>query len=150
MLPHSLTSAASLHILKGENIMINKTNGAWVLARETAAAQYGHIKDQVAAMQAELHSEGYVLKGVSSLHFPVISQLGEQETEKVIRAAENKLISAVFVFSIKHIDKDLNVAFKFVDRLNELGVIVYDNEGYQYSYDWYCKQIGKRFKGGKQ
>ena len=29
-----------------------------------------------------------------------------------------------------------------------VGVIVYDNEGYQYSYDWYCKQIGKRFVGG--
>ena len=65
-------------------------------------------------------------------------------------AAKAGSIAAVFVFSIKHISENLEVAFELVDKLNELGVIVYDNEGYQYSYDWYCKQIGKRFKGGKQ
>ena len=64
------------------------------------------------------------------------------------RAAESGKISAVFVFSIKHISQNHDLAFELVDRLNELGVIVYDNEGYQYSYDWYCKQIGKRFVGG--
>ena len=130
--------------------MINKTNGAWILARNTGATGYNLADKQISAMKSELHSEGYVHTGTTTLHFQIQNDLGKKELERVLSAAKAGSIAAVFVFSIKHISENLDLAFELVDKLNELGVIVYDNEGYQYSYDWYCKQIGKRFKGGKQ
>ena len=48
----------------------------------------------------------------------------------MLKAAESGKISAVFVFGIKHISQNYDLAFELVDRLNELGVVVYDNEGY--------------------
>ena len=66
----------------------------------------------------------------------------------MLKAAESGKTSAVCVCSTKHISQTHDLAFELVDRLNELGVIVYDNEGYQYSYDWYCEQLGKRIVGG--
>ena len=130
--------------------MINKTKGAWILARNTGETKYNLAKNQISAMQSEIHDEGYVHTGTSTLHFPLQSELGRVELNRVLTAASAGRISAVFVFSIRKLSEDAEEAFRLVDRLNELGVIVYDNEGYQYSYDWYCKQIGKRFKGGKQ
>ena len=129
--------------------IINKTNGAWVLARATGETGYGRMDTQISAMTSELHSEGYIHIGTSRLHFSIGSKHGPPEIATMMKAAEDKRISAVFVFSIRCISEDLDTAFALVDKLNALGVIVYDNEGYQYSYDWYCKQIGKRFKGGK-
>lgn len=130
--------------------MINKTKGAWILARNTGETKYNLAKNQISAMQSEIHDEGYVHTGTSTLHFPLQSELGRVELNRVLTAASAGRISAVFVFSIRKLSEDAEEAFRLVDRLNELGVIVYDNEGYQYSYDWYCKQIGKRFKGGNQ
>lgn len=130
--------------------MINKTKGAWILARNTGETKYNLAKNQISAMQSEIHDEGYVHTGTSTLHFPLQSELGRVELNRVLTAASAGRISAVFVFSIRKLSEDAEEAFRLVDRLNELGVIVYDNEGYQYSYDWYCKQIGKRFKGGDQ
>ncbi|HOX40726.1 MAG TPA: recombinase family protein [bacterium] len=130
--------------------MINKTKGAWILARNTGETKYNLAKNQISAMQSEIHDEGYVHTGTSTLHFPLQSELGRVELNRVLTAASAGRISAVFVFSIRKLSEDAEEAFRLVDRLNELGVIVYDNEGYQYSYDWHCKQIGKRFKGGDQ
>ena len=128
--------------------MINKTKGAWILARTTGNSGYSLAERQISALTSELQSEGYYLAGRSTLHFSIKTEHGKKEIFRMLKAAESGKISAVFVFSIKHISQNHDLAFELVDRLNELGVIVYDNEGYQYSYDWYCKQIGKRFVGG--
>lgn len=130
--------------------MINKTKGAWILARNTGKTKYNLAANQISAMQSEINDEGYVHKGTSTLHFPLRSERGQAELKRVMSAAAAGRISAVFVFSIRKLSEDTDAAFELVDKLNELGVIVYDNEGYQYSYDWYCRQIGKRFKGEKQ
>lgn len=128
--------------------MINKTKGAWILARTTGNSGYSLAERQISALTSELQSEGYYLAGRSTLHFSIKTEHGKKEIFRMLKAAESGKISAVFVFSIKHISQNHDLAFELVDRLNELGVIVYDNEEYQYSYDWYCKQIGKRFVGG--
>ncbi|MDD4494087.1 MAG: recombinase family protein, partial [Eubacteriales bacterium] len=72
------------------------------------------------------------------------------ELLEMFRAAQEKRISAVFVFSINHLSESMHDACEIIDKLNSLGVLVYDNEGYQYSYDWYCKQTGRKFKGGSK
>lgn len=64
----------------------------------------------------------------------------------MIIAAHEKRIDALFIFSIRHISENLDVAFRFIDKMNSYNVVVYDIEGNTYSYDWFCKQIGKRFK----
>lgn len=130
--------------------MINKTKGAWILARTTGNSGYSLAERQISALTSELQSEGYYLAGRSTLHFSIKTEHGKKEISRMLKAAESGKISAVFVFSIKHISQNYDRAFELVDRLNELGVVVYDNEGYQYSYDWYCKQIGKRFVGGRR
>lgn len=119
-----------------------------ILARTTGNSGYSLAERQISALTSELQSEGYYLAGRSTLHFSIKTEHGKKEIFRMLKAAESGKISAVFVFSIKHISQNHDLAFELVDRLNELGVIVYDNEGYQYSYDWYCKQIGKRFVGG--
>ena len=130
--------------------MINKTMGAWILARNTGTTKYNLAKNQISALQSELHSEGYIHVGTRTMHFSPKCDYGQRELERMIDAATSGSISAVFVFSIRHISKDYSTAFELVDKLNQLGVIVYDNEGYQYSYAWHCTQIGKRFKGGRR
>ena len=43
--------------------MINKTNGAWILVRNTHDFLYGDVKKQFTAAKSELLSEGYVHTG---------------------------------------------------------------------------------------
>lgn len=109
--------------------MINKTKGAWILARTTGNTGYSLAERQISALTSELQSEGYYLAGRSTLHFSIKTEHGKKEIARMLKAAESGKISAVFVFSIKHISQNYDLAFELVDRLNELGVIVYDNEG---------------------
>ena len=77
-------------------------------------------------------------------NFPRLDSM--RRTQDLITAAKEKKIDALFVFSIRHISENLETAFRFIDKMNSYGVVVYDINGCTYSHDWECKQIGKRFK----
>ena len=91
--------------------MINKTKGAWILARNTGETKYNLAKNQISAMQSEIHDEGYVHTGTSTLHFPLQSELGGAELNRVLTAASAGRISAVFVFSIRKLLRTLKKLF---------------------------------------
>lgn len=80
--------------------MINKTKGAWILARTTGNSGYSLAERQISALTSELQSEGYYLAGRSTLHFSIKTEHGKKEIFRMLKAAESGKISAVFVFSI--------------------------------------------------
>lgn len=129
---------------------INNTKGAWIFARSVSSFRYGDIDSQVSILQSELKSEGYDHLGTCRVNSSIKADDDFPEVLEMFRAAQDKKISAVFVFSIQHFSENMDDACKIIDKLNSLGVLVYDNEGYQYSYDWFCKQTGKSFKGGNK
>lgn len=118
---------------------INGTGKAWVFTRQTNATLFGNIADQEEALTYEAKSEGYRIAGISRVHSSITTENGQSELADMLKAAEEKKIDAVFVFSILHISPDYDISYGLVDKLNSLGIIVYDNEGYDYSYDWWKK-----------
>ena len=126
--------------------MINKTNGAWILVRNTHDFLYGDVKKQFTAAKSELLSEGYVHTGTSRLRSSFMRSRGDAPIADMLRAAVQGDISALFLFRIRCISDNLYEAFGLIDRLNDMGVIVYENEGCQYSYNWYCRQIGRKIR----
>jgi hypothetical protein len=128
--------------------MEKKYKGAWILARNTDARRFGNADDQIGALIRDMRSDGFLFRGATQLHCSIRNVEGEREIADMKKAIEAGEVSAVYVFSLKHLSSNLNAAFEFVDKLNAAGVVVYDSEGFQYSCDWYCKKIGKRFRGG--
>lgn len=126
--------------------MINKSNGAWILVRNTHDLNYGDVRKQFNAVRSELLSEGYIHMGTSKLKSSYLQSRGDVQIANLLCAAEQRQISALFIFRIRCISDNFYEAFALIDRLNDMGVIVYDNEGCQYSYDWYCNQIGRRIR----
>lgn len=59
----------------------------------------------------------------------------------ILDIAEKDFIATFkFLKGYAHESEDYAVAYSIVDKHKELGVIVCDIEGYQYSYDWYMRQ----------
>ena len=83
----------------------------------------------------------YKVIGTTTIREDIHSKKDKEEMQKLMEAAQAKKIDAVFVFSSKHISEDYDVSGAFMDALNKCDVVVYDNEGYEYSYDWYFHNV---------
>ena len=120
---------------------INGTKKAWIFGRDVLAREYAKAEDQIRALISEAQSEGYDIAGTTIVRECINSKSDESEMKKLWTAAENKKIDAVFIFSSRHISDDYDVSGGFMDRLNSHDVVVYDNEGYEYSYDWFFHNV---------
>lgn len=127
--------------------MYNNTKKSWVLSREIPNYQFGTIDEQNRILASKSKNEGFTVIGYSNISEPIDRLDSMRRIQNLITAAKEKKIDALFVFSIRHISENLETVFRFVDRMNGFGVVVYDIDGYTYSHDWVCKQIGKRFIG---
>ena len=125
--------------------MYNNTRKSWILSRDIPYWCFGKTEEQNRILSAKSKKEGFSVIGYSNISEPINRLDSMRRIQDLIAAAKEKKIDALFVFSIRHISENLEVAFRFIDRMNSLGVVVYDIDGYTYSYDWVCKQIGKRF-----
>lgn len=120
---------------------INGTKKAWIFGRDVFAREYAKAEEQIRALIGEAESEGYDIAGTTIIREDINSKTDEKEMKKLMTAAENKKIDAVFVFSSRHISDDYDVSGAFMDALNKYDIVVYDNEGYEYSYDWYFHNV---------
>ena len=120
---------------------INGTRNAWVFGRDIFALEYAKAEEQIKALVSEAESEGYKVIGTTTIREDIHSKKDKEEMQKLMEAAQAKKIDAVFVFSSKHISEDFDVSGAFMDALNKCDVVVYDNEGYEYSYDWYFHNV---------
>ena len=120
---------------------INGTKNAWVFGRDVFALEYAKEEEQIRALISEAESEGYKVIGTTTIREDINSKKDQSEMQKLMAAAQAKKIDAVFVFSSKHISEDYDVSGAFMDALNKCDVVVYDNEGYEYSYDWYFHNV---------
>ena len=103
--------------------------------------EYAQAEEQISALTSEAESEGYKVIGTTTIRETINSKKDQAEMQKLMTAAQTKKIDAVFVFSSKHISEDYDVSGAFMDALNKCDVVVYDNEGYEYSYDWYFHNV---------
>lgn len=126
--------------------MYNNTKKSWILARDIPYWKFGTVKEQNKILAAKSRNEGYTVIGYSSINSPVNQLDSMKKMQNLISASSDKKIDALFVFNIRYISENLNVVFRFIDKMNGYGVVVCDIDGNKYSYDWMCKQIGKRFK----
>ena len=126
--------------------MYNNTKKSWILAREIPYWHFGTIIEQNRILASKSRKEGFSVIGYSDISEPINRLDSMRRIQTMMIAAHEKRIDALFIFSIRHISENLEVAFRFIDRMNSLGVVVYDLDGYTYSHDWVCKQIGKRFR----
>lgn len=133
---------------------INGTKKAWIFGRDVFALKFAKAEEQIRVLIGEAESEGYEIAGTTIVREDINSKKDKAEMQKLMAAAEAKKIDAVFVFSSKHISDDYDVSGAFMDALNKCDVVVYDNEGYEYSYDWYFHNVcrSNRFanNGGKK
>ena len=120
---------------------INGTKNAWIFGRDAFALEYAKAEEQIRALTSEAESEGYKVIGTTTIRESINSKKDQSEMQKLMAAAQAKKIDAVFVFSSKHISEDYDVSGAFMDALNKCDVVVYDNEGYEYSYDWYFHNV---------
>ena len=120
---------------------INGTKKAWIFGRDVLARKYSKAEEQIKILIGEAESEGYDIAGTTIVREDINSKTDEKEMKKLMTAAENKKIDAVFVFSSRHISDDYDVSGAFMDELNKHDIVVYDNEGYEYSYDWYFHNV---------
>ena len=126
--------------------MYNNTNKSWILARDIPFWHFGTISEQNKILASKSKKEGFTVIGFSNISEPINKPDSVKRIQNLIKAAEEKRFDALFVFSIRHISENLDIAFHFIDKMNLYGIVVYDVDGYTYSHDWVCKQIGKRFK----
>jgi len=123
----------------------NNTRKSWILSRDIPYWRFGKIEEQNRILAAKSKKEGFTVVGYSNISEPINRLDSMRRIQELITAAKEKKIDALFVFSIRHISENLEITFRFIDRMNSFGVVVYDIDGYTYSHDWVCKQIGKRF-----
>ena len=126
--------------------MYNNTRKSWILSRDIPYWRFGKTEEQNRILAAKSKKEGFTVVGYSNLSEPINRLDSMRRIQELITAAKEKKIDALFVFSIRHISENLEVAFRLIDRMNSYGVVVYDIDGNTYSFDWVCKQKGKRFK----
>jgi len=125
--------------------VFNNTKKAWILGRNVRYWRYGKPSEQIAILKEETLSEGYSVAGISKIYDAIDKFDSKIYVKALFKAVMKKKIDAVFVMSIRHISENLEVAFRFVDFMNNFGVVVYDVEGVTYSYDWVCKERGLSF-----
>ena len=93
--------------------MINKTKGAWILARTTGNSGYSLAERQISALTSELQSEGYYLAGRSTLHFCQIGSAYQVATvsppfSTSIRWSTSVLLNVLFIALLQGLHSNRN------------------------------------------
>ena len=97
--------------------MYNNTKKSWILARDIPYWKFGTVKEQNKILAAKSRNEGYTVIGYSSINSSVNQLDSMKKMQNLISASSDKKIDALFVFNIRYISENLNVVFRFIDKI---------------------------------